>query len=164
MPSYEKNRLVRYGLLAVDACDGTESIDFAKKLNSEHVARYFHQLASDAKRAGYTQLTVIIDNNTMHKEKMRYELWLRMHEQHDLDGFRVRFLDTPRYSPELNLAEYIIHQLRLRLFHHLPSRPKMDELCETIQSSLKEKQLQTKEQIQATINHILTLARVDCII
>ena len=92
----------------------------------------------------------------MHKDKMRYERWLRMHEQHDLDGFRVRFLDTPRYSPELKLAEYSIHQVRLRLFHHWPSRPKMDELCETIQSSLKEKQLQTKEQIRATINHILT--------
>jgi len=164
VPSYEKNRTIRYGLLAVDACDGTEQIDFAKKLNSENVADYFHHLASDTKQAGYRLLTVIIDNNSMHKDKMRYELWLRMHEQHDLDGFRVRFMDTPRYSPEMNLAEYIIHQLRLRLFHHLPYRPKIDELCQNIRNSLKKKQLQTKEQIQATINHILKLAQVDCII
>jgi len=164
VPSYEKNRTIRYGLLAVDAHDGTEHIDFAKKLNSENVAEYFHHLAVDTKRAGYTCLTVIIDNNSMHKDKMRYELWLRMHDQHELDGFRVRFIDTPRYSPELNLAEYSIHQLRLRLFHHLPSRPKIDELCQNIRNSLKREQLQTKEQIQATINHILKLAQVDCIV
>jgi transposase len=164
VPSYEKNRTIQYGLLAVDAHDGTESIDFAKKLNSENVAEYFHYLAIDAKQAGHTLLTVIIDNNSMHKDKMRYELWLRMHEQHDLDGFQVRFIDTPRYSPELNLAEYIIHQLRLRLFHHLPSRPEIGELCQNIRNSLKKKQLQTKEQIRATINHILKLAHVDCII
>lgn len=164
MPSYEKNRTIRYGLLAVDAHNGTESIDFAKKLNSENVAEYFHHLAIDAKQAGYTLLTVIIDNNSMHKDKMRYELWLRMHEQHNLDGLRVQFIDTPRYSPELNLAEYIIHQLRLRHFHHLPSRPKVDELCQNIRNSLKKKQLQTKEQIRVTINHILKLAHVDCII
>ncbi len=100
VPSYEKNRTIRYGLLAVDAHDRTEQIDFAKKLNSESVAEYFHHLAIDTKQAGYTLLTVIIDNNSMHKDKMRYDLWLRMHEQHDLDGFRVRFIDTPRYSPE----------------------------------------------------------------
>jgi len=164
VPSYEKNRTIQYGLLAVAAHDGTESIDFAKKLNSENVAEYFHYLAIDAKQAGHTLLTVIIDNNSMHKDKMRYELWLRMHEQHDLDGFQVRFIDTPRYSPELNLAEYIIHQLRLRLFHHLPSRPEIGELCQNIRNSLKKKQLQTKEQIRATINHILKLAHVDCII
>jgi len=164
VPSYEKNRTIQYGLLAVAAHDGTESIDFAKKLNSENVAEYFHYLAIDAKQAGHTLLTVIIDNNSMHKDKMRYELWLRMHEQHDLDGFQVRFIDTPRYSPELNLAEYIIHQLRLRLFHHLPSRPEIGELCQNIRNSLKKKQLQTKEQIRATINHILKLAHVDCIV
>jgi len=103
------------------------------------------------KQAGYTLLTVIIDNNSMHKDKMRYELWLRMHEQHDLDGFRVQCIDTPRYSPELNLAEYSIHQLRLRRFPHLPSRPKIDELCQNIKDSLKKKQLQTKEQIRCIL-------------
>ena len=148
MPSYEKNRTIRYGLLAVDAHNGTESIDFAKKLNSENVAEYFHHLAIDAKQAGYTLLTVIIDNNSMHKDKMRYELWLRMHEQHNLDGFRVRFIDTPRYSPELNLAEYIIHQLRLRHFHHLPSRPKVDELCQNIRNSLKRSNYRRKNRYE----------------
>jgi DDE superfamily endonuclease len=166
VPSYEKNRTVRYGLLAVDAQTGEEHIDFAQKLNAETVATYFTQLAHDAKQAGYTLLTVIIDNNSIHKDKMRYDLWLRVREHDQFDEFRIRFIDTPRYSPELNLAEYIIHQLRLRLFHHMPSRSKMDELCETIQTSLKKKQLQTKEQIQATIQHILKLAGVDadCVI
>jgi transposase len=100
----------------------------------------------------------------MHKDKMRYELWLRMHQEHEFDGFRVRYIDTPRYSPEMNLAEYIIHQLRRRLLHHIPSRPKIDELCQKIKTSLQNAQLQTKEQIRATINHILKLADVDSII
>lgn len=164
VPSYEKNRSVRYGFLSIDAHDGEEYIDFAKKLNSETVAEYLQALAGDAQQAGYTLLTIIIDNNSMHKDKMRYELWLRMHQGHDFDRFRVRFLDTPRYSPEMNLAEYIIHQLRRRLLHHISSRPKIDELCRKIKTSLQSTQLQTKEQIRATINHILKLANVDCII
>jgi hypothetical protein len=72
VPSYEKNRSIRYGFLAIDAYDGRECIAFAKKLNSETVAEYFHNLASDTQRQGYTGLTVIIDNNSMHKDKMRY--------------------------------------------------------------------------------------------
>ncbi len=76
MPSYEKNRTIRYGLLAVDAHDGTEYIDFAKKLNSENVADYFHHLAIDTKQAGYTGLTVIIDNNSMHKVYLPHDSWL----------------------------------------------------------------------------------------
>jgi transposase len=164
VPSYEKNRSVRYGFLSVDADDGEEFIAFAKKLNSETVAEYLHDVARDAQQTGYTTLTVIIDNNSMHKDKMRYGLWLRMHQEHDFDGFRVHFIDTPRYSPEMNLAEYIIHQLRRRLLHHIPSRPKIDELCQKIKTSLQKTQLQTKEQIRATINHILKLADVDCII
>jgi len=65
-------------LLAVDAYAGTEHIDFAKKLNSENVAAYFHQLANDTKQAGYTLLTVIIDNNSMHKEYPLHNRWARV--------------------------------------------------------------------------------------
>ena len=76
-----------------------------------------------------------------------------------MDGFHVHFIDTPKYSPELNLAEYCIHQLRLRFLHHMPARSKMDELCHTIQESLKKKALQTPEQRDATIHYRFALAR-----
>ena len=36
------------------------------------------------------------------------------------DKIQVEFLHTPPYSPDFNLAEYIIHLLRLRFLHHLP--------------------------------------------
>ncbi len=32
----------------------------------------------------------------------------------------IEFIHIPPYSPEFNLAEYLIHQLRLKLLHHLP--------------------------------------------
>ena len=33
---------------------------------------------------------------------------------------KVEFLHAPPYSPGFDLAEYIIHLLRLRFLHHLP--------------------------------------------
>lgn len=130
-------------------------------MKADTVAHYLYNVAIDAHQSGYTILTVIIDNNSIHKDYMRYQLWLRLHKEHDLNHFCVRFINTPRYSPEFNLAEYIIHQIRRKFLHHMPSRSKMDEICQKIRDSLQKTQLQTKEQIRATINYILQRANVD---
>ena len=75
----------------------------------------------------------------------------------DLD-IKVEFIDTPRYSPDFNLAEYMIHQIRLQILHHQPADMKLDEIEKRLKIKLKEKQLQTSEQIQNTVKHILSLA------
>ncbi len=36
------------------------------------------------------------------------------------EALEIEFIYTPPYSPNLNLVEYLIHQLRLQLLHHQP--------------------------------------------
>jgi hypothetical protein len=158
VPSYEKNRHIRYGFLTVDADTGHESLGFYQKLNSETVSDYFFQLTQDVAKEGYTQLTVILDNNSMHKTKMRAQLRQKMQACPELAQLSLSFIDTPRYSPDLNLAEYIIHYIRAKCLHHLPSRVNIQEVCENILKTVKKQHMQTKAQIDATIQRIIRLA------
>ena len=41
---------------------------------------------------------------------------------------QVGFIHTPPYSPDFNLAEYIIHLLRLRFLHDKPAIARKREL------------------------------------
>jgi hypothetical protein len=69
----------------------------------------------------------------------------------------VEFIHTPPYSPNFNLAEYIIHLLRLQLLHHLPLGVNIQQLREKLENYFQHFQLQTSEQIQNTIQHIYAL-------
>ena len=62
------------------------------------------------------------------------------------------------YSPKLNLAEYLIHQLRLRLLHHIPIGTTIEMIVEKVENFFQHNQLQTPEQIYNTMQHIYGLA------
>ena len=78
----------------------------------------------------------------------------------ELNGFKVKFLHTPAYSPDFNLAEYLIHQVRLKLLHHQPTGLKLEEVIHHVMSQIKQQKLQTETQIRNTINHILKLGGI----
>jgi transposase len=163
VPSNEKKKRERLnGLLAVEAQTGQEHLKLTPTAKSEDLVDYFCDLALDTQQAGCTQLTIVIDNNSTHKDKMRYALWLKAKSQPELQDFRFKFINTPSYSPDFNLAEYIIHQLRLTLLHHLPADVTLADIQHKIVDFLKDHQLQTPQQITNTINHILKLAAVEC--
>jgi transposase len=73
------------------------------------------------------------------------------------DKITVEFIYTPSYSPKLNLAEYLIHLLKLRLLHHMPINSTIDSITEKIENFFENNQLQTPEQIHNTIQHIYGL-------
>lgn len=163
VPSNEKKKRQRLnGLLAVDLATGKEYLQLSPQAYAIDIGDYFYDLACAAQREGYHQLTVVIDNNSTHKDKMRYHLWLKMkaNPASPLQDFNVNFVNTPRYSPDFNLAEYIIHQLRLQLLHHLPANVTLDDIKEKLVAFLKDHQLQTSQQIRNTLNHILKLGKV----
>lgn len=163
VPSDEKKKRERLnGLLAVDAQTGQEYLKLTPQAKSEDLVDYFCDLAMDTRQAGYQQLTIVIDNNSTHKDKMRYHLWLKAKSQPELQEFRFKFINTPSYSPDFNLAEYIIHQLRLALLHHLPVEVTLADIEAKIVNFFKGNQLQTPQQITNTLNHILKLAGVEC--
>ena len=168
VPSDESKKRERLnGLLAVDAITGQEYIKLIPQAKAEDVADYFYDLCLKTKAEGFNILTTGLDNNSTHKNKMKYHLWLKMYanpECQELHDFKIQFFHTPPYSPDFNLAEYIIHQLRLKLLHRLPSKTTLEEVKNKIIDYIENKQLQTKEQIKNIINHILKLGKVGCII
>jgi hypothetical protein len=156
--SNEKNKRERKnGLISVDATTGEEYIKLTNKAKTEDVADYFYNLVIDSKNEGYNKMTVILDNNPTHKDKMRYMLWLKMRSDYRLQDFKVEYINTPAYSPDFNLAEYMIHLLRLKLLHHLPSNLTLNDIEEKISNYLSNNQLQNKKKVRNTINRIYTL-------
>jgi len=163
VPSHEKRKRERLnGLLTVDAQTGQEYLQLTPTARAEDLVDYFYDLALDTHQKGFKQLTIIMDNNSTHKDKMRYALWLKTKSQPDLQDFRLKFINTPSYSPDFNLAEYLIHQLRLTLLHHLPADVTLADIQNKIIDFLKDNHLQTPQQIANTLNHILKLAGVEC--
>ena len=74
------------------------------------------------------------------------------------EELEVEFIYTPPYSPNFNLVEYLIHQLRLQLLHHQPMGITIELVREKLEQYLSVNQLQTPQQIQNTIAHICSLA------
>jgi len=95
---------------------------------------------------------------TTHKQKMRNLLELQLTELGIKEELEVEFIYTPPYSPNFNLVEYLIHQLRLQLLHHQPVGITIELLREKLEQYLSVNQLQTPQQIQNTMAHICSLA------
>ena len=124
---------------------------------SHNVANYLALLCDDMVAEGYEKLTIYLDNNKTHKEKMRGRLKHLLSELELTDKITVEFIDIPAYSPKFNLAEYIIHQIRLKILHHMPVDATIKSIREEIEMALEDQQLQTPEQIENTIRHICNL-------
>ncbi len=158
VPSNERGRRNKLnGMLAVDAITGEEYLQLKEKSKTEDVSSYFADLALDCIEQGFNKLSVILDNNSTHKNKMQAQLSSHLLSLGIQDKIEVEFIYTPPYSPDFNLAEYLIHLLRLELLHHLPVHVNIQQVREKLENYFKHSQLQTSEQIQNTIQHIYTL-------
>ncbi|QDL12258.1 hypothetical protein DP113_14700 [Brasilonema octagenarum UFV-E1] len=73
------------------------------------------------------------------------------------EQIEIEFIYTPPYSPDFNLAEYIIHLLRLEVLHHQPVDTTIQLVQQKLENFLMIKHVQTPEQIQNTIEHIYRL-------
>ena len=182
IPSNEKKKRHKVnGLLSIDAISGEEHLQLKSKAKSEDIASYFGLLCDDLSNQGYRKVTIILDNNSTHKDKMKSQLETLMSALDIKDKIKVEFLHTPPTcglalcSPDFNLTEYIIHLLRLRFLHHLPLNVTIEQierearwgfpsLCNhVVEQKLSDyflsHQLQTPEQIENTIRHICDLVR-----
>lgn len=89
---------------------------------------------------------------------MRNLLEAQLSELNIKEDIEIEFIYTPPYSPNFNLVEYLIHQLRLQLLHHQPVGMTIELIREKLEKYLQSNQLQTPQQIQNTIAHICSLA------
>jgi transposase len=162
VPSNERSRARVNGLLGVDARSGDLFLQLKPRARAVDLAPYFHDLALDTYRAGQNHLTLILDNCPSHKDTLRYEVWQALRAEPELQTFTLRWLNTPAYSPNLNLAEYLIHQIRLQVLHHSPATFTLEDIQTHLLTTLKDKVLQTTEQIKQTLYHILRLGGLTC--
>lgn len=159
VPSNERQRNKVNGLLAVDVETGEEYLRLKKRAKTEDISSYFVELCQDGVQQGVKKISVILDNNTTHKNKMKNLLEVQLTELGIKEDIEIEFIHTPPYSPNFNLVEYLIHQLRLQLLHHQPVGITIELLREKIEQYLRVNQLQTPQQIQNTIAHICSLAQ-----
>jgi DDE superfamily endonuclease len=157
VPSNEKKKREKLnGLLAVDAVSGEEFLRLSPVARTEDLALYFGELCQDCLVQNIKKLIIILDNNSTHKNKLRRHLRAELIIREIEKEITVEFLYLPPYSPNFNLAEYLIHLLRLRLLHHLPIGT-IEQVRMRIESFFENQQLQTSIQIENTIQHIYNL-------
>jgi len=158
VPSDEsKKREKLNGLLAVDTSSGEEFLRLVAIAKTEDLALYFGELCKECIQARIKHLTIILDNNSTHKDKLRRYLWAELFTLGIDEQITVEFMYTPPYSPDFNLVEYLIHLLRLRILHHLPSGTSIEEVEKRLLTFFETQQLQTPIQISKTIQHIYNL-------
>lgn len=158
VPSDEsKKREKLNGLLAVDAVSGEEFLRLVPTAKTEDLALYFGEICKDCVRDKVKHLTIILDNNSTHKDKLHRYLNAELFTSGLENKITVEFVYTPPYSPDFNLAEYLIHLLRLRLLHHLPSGTSIEQVEMRLKTFFETQQLQTPIQILNTIKHIYNL-------
>lgn len=141
-------------MISVDAVTGEIYLQLQPKSKTEEVAMYFSDLCKDAHSENIEKVSIVLDNNSTHKVKMKRLLQEHLHRLNLTDKITVDFLHTPSYSPEFNLAEYEIHQLRLLKLHHLPANitiPDIEKKLESVKSLMK------PDQIAKTLDHIFAL-------
>ena len=69
----------------------------------------------------------------------------------------IYFDHTPAYSPDYDLAEYIIHQIRQQLMYHLPINTPLLEIEDRLNSFFKSGQLQTPSRYEIRLIRLLIL-------
>ena len=130
-----------------------------ERAKTEDISSYFVEFCQDCLQQGVKKLSLILDNNTTHKKKMKNLLKTQLTDLGIKEDIEVEFIYTPPYSPNFNLVEYLIHQLRLQLLHHQPVGITIELLREKLEQYFQVNQLQTPQQIQNTIAHICSLTQ-----
>lgn len=146
------------GMLAVDQSDAQMSINFANKGNARKVAFFMLRLAKKYAKMGKEQVFVVLDNAKTHKTKMRGLLDELMQKTGLAKKIKLKFIDTPAYSPDLNLAEYQIQLIRKEYLHDHPPEMELNEIKQRLRDKLEHEKLQTPKQLQNTIQHIYNKA------
>lgn len=154
IPSDERQRHKLNGLLCVDVLTGEEFLRLSDKAKTEDVSFYLAELCLDCVELGFEKLSIVLDNNTTHKQKMRRQLAEHLKQMGLASQILVEFIYLPPYSPQLNLVEYVIHLLRLRFLHHLPIGTSLEKIEQQLQQFLQFHQFLTAEQVQKTLNFI----------
>ncbi len=88
---------------------------------------------------GFKHLIFLLDNAKIHGKKMEASVqqWLAdIAQQVALPDYTLSFWHTPSYSPRLNPAEYLIHEVRRNGLYQVPCTLTLQEKAARIRTQL----------------------------
>lgn len=72
-------------------------------------------------------------------------------------AIEMEFHHFPAYSPKLNVVEYAIHLVRLKVLHHADAKKNLEQFVGEIEDTCKE--LLSAEQVINILEHIEELVK-----
>lgn len=114
---------------------------------------YLLALATYLHAQAYEKVHFFLDNNTTHLSKMT-NLFYQQCQHLPLE---VTFHYFPKYSPKLNIVEYLIHLIRLKWLHHADYKQRLKTVQEKLTQHLHKQVFLPKENIINILQHIQDL-------
>ncbi|CAN5859789.1 hypothetical protein BH24BAC1_BH24BAC1_41010 [soil metagenome] len=102
---------------------------------------------------GYTRAHFLLDNNTTHKARMQS---LFQHKSGHLP-LEASFPYFPKYSPKLNVVEYLIHLIRLKWLHHADFGQRLEAVEKKLVDRLHQRVFLPAAKIANILQHIQEL-------
>ena len=155
--SDERHRQKLNGFLTVDVLRGTTQVDFKKQSSTDITVGIVVLTALMYLQKGFKHLTFILDNAKIHGKKMEAgdHQWLAdSAQQVSLPEFTLEFWHTPSYSPRLNPAEYLIHEVRRNGLYQVPCTLTVQEKAERIGTQLARGSPMDEQQMRNLLDFI----------
>lgn len=157
IPSDEHHRQKLNGFLTVDVQRGSTRIDFKKQSTTEIAVGVVVLTVLIYLQQGFNYLTFLLDNAKIHGKKMEANVykWLaEITQQVTLPEFTLSFWHTPSYSPQLNPAEYLIHEVRRNGLYQVPCTLTVQEKAERISTQLARGSPMNDQQMRKLLDFI----------
>lgn len=155
--SDELHRQRLNGFLTVDVQRGTTRVDFNRQSTTDEVVMVVVLTVLIYLQKGFSQLTVLLDNAKIHGKRMEtkvQELLNQIAQFMVLPKYSLNFWHTPSYSPWLNPAEYLIHEVRRNGLYNVPCTLTVLEKAERIQKQLARGSPMTDSQMRNLLDFI----------
>jgi len=156
--SDEQHREKLNGFLAVDVTRGDTQVEFNKKSTTAETVSVIVSIILIYLQKGFTRLTFLLDNARIHGTKMEANVQLLLAEltaQLALPPLTVLFWHTPSYSPKLNPAEYIIHEVRRQGLYNVPCFLTAQQKADRIKAQLARGSPLNAQQMNNLVGFIL---------
>jgi transposase len=157
MLSDERHRQKLNGFLTADVQRGTTRVDFNGQSTTEETVMVVVLTVLVYLQKGFSKLTLLLDNARIHGKRMEikaHELLNEIAQHVVLPTFSISFWHTPSYSPHLNPAEYLIHEMRRNGLYNVPCTLTVHEKAERIRNQLAQGSPMTDLQMRKLLDFI----------
>lgn len=156
--SDERSRKKLNGFLTVDVQRGNTHVEFKEESKTYDAVMVAVLTVLIYLQKGVKTITFLLDNARIHGKRMEAgvnELLVEISRQIALPEYSLNFWHTPSYSPKLNPAEYLIHEVRRNGLYHVPCTMSLYEKAERIRTQLARGSPMTGLQMSRLVDFIV---------